>query len=104
LRDKDVEQRGLVKICCVHKKYLFLLSNIWTKKPETQQAHKLLTRKLIFNLKKMFAFNRNRKLARDEFHARSKKRFNFLHILDKPNKKKDLNTENFIKSEKVPKM
>ena len=50
----------------------------------------------------MFAFNRNRKISRDDFHARSKKRFNFLHILDRPNKKKDLQVESFIKGGKVP--
>lgn len=50
----------------------------------------------------MFTFHRNRKLSRDEFRARSQKRFNFLHILDKPLKKKDLNTESFIKGEALP--
>lgn len=49
----------------------------------------------------MFTFTRNRKLSRDEFRVRSKKRFNFLHILN-GDKKKDLDAESFITGEKVP--
>lgn len=48
----------------------------------------------------MFTF-RNRKISRDEFRARSKKRFNFLHILS-GNKKSDLDPESFIKAETLP--
>lgn len=49
----------------------------------------------------MFTFTRNRKISRDEFRARSKKRFNFLHILT-GEKKQDLDPESFITGEKVP--
>lgn len=53
----------------------------------------------------MFTF-RNRKISRDEFRARSKKRFNFLSNENKKLKsdpKKDLEPENFISGEKLPK-
>lgn len=42
----------------------------------------------------MFQF-RNRKISRDEFRARSKKRFNFLRL--KYEKKKDLDHASVIK-------
>ena len=49
----------------------------------------------------MFAF-RNRKITRDEFRARSKKRFNFLRMINYDTKK-DLDHASFIKGEKIPK-
>ena len=56
----------------------------------------------------MFSFGKNHrkllgKLSRDEFRAKSKKRFNFLHMIG-GDRKKDLNAESFFNGEKLPKV
>lgn len=44
----------------------------------------------------------NRKLSRDDFRAKSKKRFNFLRIKSS-DKKGDLDAKSFITGERIPK-